>query len=385
MELPKNEDVFGTEEGEEIIEDYDENAEQEWRRKHAESVKKQKQLEAAERAATKVEDEEVGRMLEDYELMEELADELDNLQMNGDSAETLTQLLSGKISIPDPKPRIAHDIKETSTHVEVKKPLDASDLTNVGPSMNNSFSTEDKDSAQKDFPVINNTHIAENGDVVNLLKSYRSKLKEILKGISRDDEKNLNVYLDLCELKDEIEDDIQILNGNEMYSSEDENSDKDSDDDNTLDQNTTAIDSSEKHQIKRKVRFSSVLENVKMIENKEDSLKMRSEVNNPPIYIEIQHSKNKSTSSENSEDIIGSPADIYSKFHNPKSDPTTKKSILKATSPIAEKAQVKKFPEVPEKIVKKIYKSDVSISTLQFNTSRTILTILTNFRLWVML
>lgn len=363
LELPKNEDVFGTEEGEEIIEDYDETVEQEWRRKHAESVKKQKQQEAVARAETNNEDEEVGRMLEDYELMEELADELDNLQMNGDSAETLAQLLSGKLSIPEPKPRIAHDIKELSTNVEYKKPLDINDLKNVGPSIEKSFNIEDPISTMKSFPEMNNNHSAENGDVVNLLKSYRSKLKDILKGIARDDEKNLNVYLDLCELKDEIEDDIQILNGNEIYSSgdEDEISEKDSDDDNTLSLNTNITDPTEKHQIKRKVRFSSVLENVKIIENKEDLLKMCSEENHLPIFIEIQHSDNKFNSSQNTEDIISNPVDIYNKFHNTTSDPTVKKSILKATSPQTKRVPTKKTAEVPEKTVKKIYKSDVSL------------------------
>lgn len=358
MELPKNEDVFGTEEGEEIIEDYDENVEQEWRRKHAESVRKQKQQEAAARAKTNIEDEEVGRMLEDYELMEELADELDNLQMNGDSAETLAQLLSGKLSVPEPKPRIAHDIKELSTNVEYKKPLDVNDLTNVGPSIEKAVNVEDPGSTVKSFQEINNHHSAENGDVVNLLKSYRSKLKDILKGITRDDEKNLNVYLDLCELKDEIEDDIQILNGNEMYSSDDDVSEKDSDDDNTLSLNTNTTDPVEKHQIKRKVSFSSVLENVKIIENKED-FKMRSESNFMPIMIEIQHSENKASSSSHTEDI-SSPADIYTKFHNTTSDSTVKKSILKATSPLSGRAPSKKTVVLPEKTVKKIYKSDVS-------------------------
>ena len=363
LEFPKNEEVFGTDEGQEIIEDYDEKTEQKWRKKHAENVKNQKQMEAVERAQMNLEDTEVSRMLEDYELMEELADELDNLQINGNSADTLAKLISGK-SVPDSKLRIAHDMEESPTSIEYKKPFNACDMENFRHSIEKISNFEPSESTIKVCPEINNNNTEVNNDVVNLLKSYRSKLKDILKSITRDDEKNLNVYLDLCELKDNIEDDIQILNGDEMYSSEDDSCEIDSDDNNTLSLNTKIQKySSKKNQNKRKVRFSSSLENVKIIENKEDSLNLPSYENYLPILIEIHHSENKFTSSHQKEDIMSSPADIYNKFHNTlvtKSEPTVKKSILKSKNTIVQTSHVKKCAEIQEKTTKKIFKSDVS-------------------------
>lgn len=114
MDVNKKEDVFSERE---IIEEYNEEAEAEWRIKHKESVRKQKQKEAYERHQTPKIDSDVDQLLEKYEMLEELAGELDNLSEDFDD-EMLSKLMSGQMKLPDSKKRIAHDAEDQCLDVK---------------------------------------------------------------------------------------------------------------------------------------------------------------------------------------------------------------------------------------------------------------------------
>ena len=107
--------------GQEIIEDYDEAAETEWRKKHKESVRKQKLKEAEERQQETKFDQDIENILDRYELLEEMAGELDNLKVD-ESDDILSKLISGEMgTTPEGGKRIAHengdDFEVKSTYI----------------------------------------------------------------------------------------------------------------------------------------------------------------------------------------------------------------------------------------------------------------------------
>ncbi|XP_063705473.1 unconventional prefoldin RPB5 interactor-like protein [Culicoides brevitarsis] len=112
LELPFMQNAFGNQEGQEIIEEYDEQKEAEWRKKHRESVAAQKKKERMERETAKNEEktekshEEVMNLLDELELMDELEEELANLNVQTD--DQLQKLMSGELQPPKEKKRIAH-------------------------------------------------------------------------------------------------------------------------------------------------------------------------------------------------------------------------------------------------------------------------------------
>lgn len=328
LELP--EDVFQPTEGQEIIEEYNDDEEAAWRRKHIENVRKLKQREAVERHR-QIGNGDVNKLFDDYELVEELADELEQLEVDDD--EMLSKFISGELKMPESKKRIAHNQVEQMS--ETTMPVESS-LT----------------SPIKHFPEINNNNndlIAQNNqEIVDLLRTYRCKIKEVLRNVKKDDERNINLFLDLIELKDDIEDDIRKMNDDEEYSDSDE---RDSDDE------TTASIEVKPDDNKRKVRFSASLEDVKLIESKSEMYEnARSSENNNTIHIQFTHSDAKFTS-ETSDDTIAHPGDIYKRFHSqPSEPPVARKSILKNKTP-----EKKPQEAAEEKPMKKIFNSDIQI------------------------
>lgn len=160
IDLPEN--AFAKD-GEEIIEELDEAKEQQWRLKHAESVRRQKQIEAEQREKAAKEDQNVLKLLDDLEKLEVAYDD------------TLDKLL----------------------------PLSK---TNVHANESNS-STVDSN---------NNDLIAKsNQEIVQLFKAYRGKIEDVLRNVRKDDDGSLNLYLDLIKLKKDIEDDIQKMTDGE--------------------------------------------------------------------------------------------------------------------------------------------------------------------------
>lgn len=107
----------------EIIEEYNEEAEVEWRIKHRESIKKHK-LQEAEQRKTQV-DSEINNLLDQYELMEEMTGELESLEENGDyDYDSLLKFISGEEKVPESKKRVAHDanLNEIISSSEIKRP-----------------------------------------------------------------------------------------------------------------------------------------------------------------------------------------------------------------------------------------------------------------------
>lgn len=278
-----------------------------------------KQKEAEERQKEVRVERNVHELLDDFELIEELAEELDGLDVNYDD-DTLMKMLRGELKLPEDKKRVAHSVQEVETRTSVKRP-----------------------------PEINNNDlIAQNNqEIVELLKTYRCKIKEVLKNVKKDDERNINLFLDLIELKDDIEDDIRKMNDDEEYSESDE---RDSDD-----ETETASIEVKPEETKRKVRFSTSLEDVKLIESKSELYENGCEDGNHTIHIHFQHSDAKFDGSGDNSNDVACPADILRKFHKVESPApaAARKSILKI------KGSEPKALEVPE--VKKIFHSDVQV------------------------
>lgn len=328
IKLP--EDVFVSPEEREIIEEYNEHEEKAWRRKHIENVKKLKQREADERRKQRNE-VNIDKLFEDYELMEELADELDNLEIDDD--DKLSKVMSGEMKIPTSKKRVAH-IKDELNNTEHVDESEVEKLLTL---------------PIKYAPEINNNDLItqNNQEIVDLLKTYRYKIKDVLKNVKKNDERNVNLFLDLIELKDDIEDDIRKMNDDEEYSDSDE---QDSDDEETV-----SIEL--KHEeTKRKVTFSTSLEDVKMIESKSELYDNLHSGSNT-IQIHFKHSAAKFTSQSLPEDTtIASPVDVHKLFQKALPLSPATKSILKNKN-----KEVKPPASVDEKPIKKVFHSDIQV------------------------
>lgn len=99
--------------------------------------------------------------------MEELAEELESLEIQKEDGDnTLLKVMSGELKIPESKKRIAHNSATTTTG--------ESDMSlHHAPPENNS-----------------NDLIAQNNqEIVDLLRTYRCKIKEVLKNVKKDDER----------------------------------------------------------------------------------------------------------------------------------------------------------------------------------------------------
>ena len=305
--------------------------------KHRESVKKQK-LEESEKwkevtCSKDKSHEDVLKLLEDLELMEELDDELDKLEVHDD--ESLKKLMSGE-SVPDSKKRISFSEAPSS-----KK--DSKEIAVVAPKL----TTEGN---------------LESPGVVSLLKGYRGRIEEILKNVEKNDEL-LDFFLDLSNLKEEMDDDIDQLNSEEDEESESE----DSEDYSEQISDKTAQPLKSLAPISgpatKNVKFSESFD-VKMIESQ--NIVQDSGEDETTLHINVKHSKNVFKPNVNSADVVAHPADIYKKFQHCFNSTTTRKSILKR-SISTEKDNVEKIESVDkqqvEKPVVKIFHGEVSISS----------------------
>lgn len=272
-------------------------------------------------------------------MMEELAEELEQLDITDD--ELLSRILAGEQPIPPSKQRVAHNLTSCST---VDKPA-------VNVSTDNELSTCFQKSVPDLLTEANNSQdliTQNNHEIVDLLRTYRSKIKEVLKNVRKDDERNVNLFLDLIELKDDIEDDIRKMNDDdgEEYSSESD--EKDSDDE------TISVEI-RPGETKRKVHFSTSLEDVKLIESKSDLYENRSPENHT-INIHFTHSDAKLayTQLPDEADTIAHPGEIHQLFQKPATPitPPATKSILK------NKRKVPESQAIDEKPMKKIFQSE---------------------------
>lgn len=315
-------------------------------------MKRQKRQEAAEREKLRNGDkDDVLKLLEDLELMEELDEELENLEINDD--ETLKKLMSGQMHVPESKPRISY--------YEVKKNEIQASSTSNSASTSQSLAAN----AQK---VANCSKTDETSmeDLVLLLKSYRAKLKNIMKDIKKDDKKTFNIYLDLADLEDEINDDIVALDSENVFNSADSDEEEEGagSQEQSVEKSKETPDLEEADEIssegessklsddinqelvqelkesyrpdseiqlksKRRVSFSSSLENVHIIERNGMPPLDLPQIKTIQIY--FRHSENLFIPTKyNDNEIVQHPADVYEKFKSCfYSSVTTKKSILK--------------------------------------------------------
>lgn len=270
-------------------------------------------------------------------MIEELADELDSLDIDDD--EKLSKIMNGEMKVPESKTRIAHNL--TAIKVEPEEVSDISSTKSL---------SEDLSHRIKPLEINNNDLITQNNqEIVDLLKTYRCKIKDVLKNVKKDDERNINLFLDLIELKDDIEDDIRKMNDDEEYSESDETD---------IDGSETENDQKNQRETKRKVRFSTSLEDVKLIESKSEPY-LNGHHDTNTIQINFKHSNAKFTNPSLPDDnTIASPADIYKLFHSTKPvtlSPATK-SILK------NKGKEISSPTIEdEKSIKKIFHSDLQV------------------------
>ena len=144
-----NNDVFCERE---IIEEYNEAAESEWRKKHRESIRKQKQQEAEERKIQA--DGEINDLLDQFELMEEMTGELENLEENEDyDYDTLLKFINGEAKAPEIKKRISHDL-ESKNIEEITQQSDS--IPVQGSELNTKEITQKELSYDKENNIIEN-------------------------------------------------------------------------------------------------------------------------------------------------------------------------------------------------------------------------------------
>lgn len=336
MNLPS--DAFTAPEGREIIEEYNEHEERAWRRKHAESVRRQKQIEAEQRQLEAEGEVDVEQMLDEYELMEELTHEIESLDIEDD--ETFSRVLSGELKIPESKPRVAHNLDSPNNAMEWS-------------------SSEEKEPESRHKNVVSSELVARsNREIVELLKAYRSKLKDVLKNVKKEG-RNLNLYIDLIEIKDEIDNDISKMNDD----GEDEEEDSETDERDSDDETTASIEVKPEY-TKRKVRFSTSLEDIKLIESKSELYENGTD-NNNTIQIHFQHSAAKFVDPRQGDDdsIAAHPGEIHKLFIKPSTPPA--KSILKKK--IRDVKSTTAFEEPP---VKKIFQSDTQVIAMYSSTQK---------------
>ncbi|XP_013106851.1 unconventional prefoldin RPB5 interactor-like protein [Stomoxys calcitrans] len=129
LEKPYTEGVIPSGEEREIIEEYNEEQEKLWKEQHKIRLREAKQKEKKQRdrehleepekgvPSTEKSEEEIFKMLEEAEIMEELEEELQNLQVDEVNDETIRKLMSGEMYLPPEKKRVAHNIaaKEKET------------------------------------------------------------------------------------------------------------------------------------------------------------------------------------------------------------------------------------------------------------------------------
>ncbi|XP_037821915.1 unconventional prefoldin RPB5 interactor-like protein [Lucilia sericata] len=178
LDKPYAEGVMPSGEEREIIEDFNEEEEKLWKEKHRIRVKQAKQKEREEREkelqkgnlkTKKVpedkSDEEIFKMLEEAELMEELEQELDKLEVDEVNDDTIRKLMSGEMKLPQEKKRLAHDKK------------DSEEKTNEESGLRNNIVK--KNDLNKNNQINTNNNVQPNPEITNLVNSQEEDDTEL--------------------------------------------------------------------------------------------------------------------------------------------------------------------------------------------------------------
>ncbi|XP_073845795.1 unconventional prefoldin RPB5 interactor [Musca autumnalis] len=180
LEKPYAEGVVPSGEEREIIEDFDEEKEKLWKEQHKIRVREAKQQEKLEREKELAEekqkqnipekdakektDEEIFKMLEEAEIMEELEQELESLEVDEVNDETIRKLMSGEMYLPPEKKRVAHNVarkEEPEKSKEEKK--DKKNNENVGTSLQTNIVK--KTSLQGNTAMATNNNVMTNPEI----------------------------------------------------------------------------------------------------------------------------------------------------------------------------------------------------------------------------
>ncbi|XP_075165553.1 unconventional prefoldin RPB5 interactor [Haematobia irritans] len=174
LEKPYVEGVVPSGEEREIIEEYNEEQEKIWKEKHQirlkeAKLKEKEQREKEVREETKKamaeenpkekSDEDIFKMLEEAEIMEELEEELQSLEVDEVNDETIRKLMSGEMYLPPEKKRVAHNIlqkeKENEenllqTNIVKKSTIQEKVITTNNNSMPNPYFDQNNNSGDED-------------------------------------------------------------------------------------------------------------------------------------------------------------------------------------------------------------------------------------------
>uniref|UniRef100_A0A182MK38 Unconventional prefoldin RPB5 interactor n=1 Tax=Anopheles culicifacies TaxID=139723 RepID=A0A182MK38_9DIPT len=321
LEVPLASEAFAGENIQEIVEAYDEEAENRWRQEHRRRVRESKQKEAAERAAKKdvsqeMSDSELFAKLEEMELLEELENEMDQLELptGENDDDQLGRLMRGEIRMKEHR-RIAHkqidsctvpesDMKSGSiaTELQQQETTGKSEVVEEEPEEliettddeeDEKADNDDDDDITSEFSKLLNE--TKNYPKKEKIKIFQAKLKDVRQQLYHN---SIDIVqkVDLYQFHDELEEALDFL----LPSNDPEE-----------DQSIVKQHSSDKS---KKVKFAEH-EQIKLITNihqehadEEESLHH----SKTTLFLPIVHSP-EHYSSESKEEIV-SPADIYRKF-----------------------------------------------------------------------
>jgi unconventional prefoldin RPB5 interactor 1 len=275
LQFPFSGDTFG-DSGQEIIEEYNEEREAQWRKEHHQRVKEQKQIEAKSRIhVDQVQtNENIMSMLDDLELMEELADEMEAM----DTGEPRNSIVPVN---PEPV------INENENSIP-----DGSDIDSA---ISDDDEESDENISEEMQQLLESTKSMGKKQKV---KVFRAKLEEVCAAFSKNAisvEERLRLY----DLHYEIEEALDFLVPQE-------------------------------ESCEKKIHFAEEDE-VKPFDKKEAACKIsEDQITDGTLYLEIKHSP-----AANAHEILGngqeikSPADIYRLFGSQNNEEPVIKSILK--------------------------------------------------------
>lgn len=211
-----------------FIEDYDEEKEEKWREEHKIKLKKHKLNERIETSEQTFDD--IMKMLEEKEIMEELEDELEALEIDGE--ETLNMLMSGELKIQEKK-RVCHsvdmeDIEFSQKKILAPKPkIDQKDVNEVD--FDTNYEESDDETMPKEvLEILEKCKLLKIDEKINFLrksiKEYENLIGSItIKCPSDLDKKTLYIeirdyildYIDI--MKDSIDTDVEIESPNTNF------------------------------------------------------------------------------------------------------------------------------------------------------------------------
>ncbi|XP_037923483.1 unconventional prefoldin RPB5 interactor-like protein isoform X3 [Hermetia illucens] len=213
----------------EIIEEYDEEKENLWRVQHRQNLRREKLKESSEKAQRKEEKahEDVLKLLDELEMIEELEEELKKLQIEDD--DTLKKMLSGKIQLPSERKRISHYeandnivVGDLAGNTKVQVYNEGFDFTNNNTVPNDADYASDEGSeasSVEDMPryILEIEMEAKSLSVPQKIKFFKSKLQELeseLHSIKVKSPSDIDEKIDKMELKDYLIDYIELLRDN---------------------------------------------------------------------------------------------------------------------------------------------------------------------------